>query len=187
MIKGFKEIREKLNKYDDRREALIKKARDLLKVSKLIIYSIHRDDLKEVAKNIKTAKKYKAELDKIACFDKKLIYEGSYSDACQEYAEAMTYYGFLKGKIPSFKDLGIDHSDYLMGICDLTGELGRRAVSLTTKKEFAKVKKIKDFVDDVYGEFLKFNLRNGNLRKKADSIKWNLKKLEEIMYDIGKR
>ena len=187
MLRGFKEIREKLNKYDKKREELIKKARDLLKISKLVIYSIHRDNLKEVSNNIKTAKKCKIELDKIAAFDKKLIYEGSYSDACQEYAEAMTYYGFLKGKIPGFNELKIDHGDYLMGICDLTGELTRRAVSLATKKEFKKVEKIKGFVEDVYGEFLKFNLRNGLLRKKADSIKWNLKKLEEIMYDIGKR
>ena len=48
------------------------------------------------------------------------------------------------------------------------------------------LEKIKNFVEDVYGEFLKFDLRNGQLRKKSDSIKWNLKKLEEILYDLNK-
>ena len=38
---------------------------------------------------------------------------------------------------------------------------------------------------EIYGEFLKLHLRNGELRKKSDAIKWNLKKLEEVMYDIS--
>ncbi|MDP7506717.1 MAG: hypothetical protein QF362_04730, partial [Candidatus Woesearchaeota archaeon] len=82
------------------------------------------------------------------------------------------------------KTLGVNSEDYLLGLCDLTGELGRRAVSLATKREFKEVELIKDTVEEIYGEFLKFNLRNSQLRRKSDSIKWNLKKLEEIMYDI---
>ena len=58
---------------------------------------------------------------------------------------------------------------------------------MATNRKFKEVEKIKDFVDDIYGEFLKFDLRNGNLRKKYDSVKWNLKKLEEVMYDIKKK
>ncbi|MBT7927970.1 hypothetical protein HN695_06565, partial [Candidatus Woesearchaeota archaeon] len=29
------------------------------------------------------------------------------------------------------------------------------------------------------------DLRNGELRKKSDAIKWNLKKIEDILYDIS--
>ena len=188
MLKGFNDIKAKLDSYDSKREELIKKARELLKISKQIIYSIHRGNKKEASSNVTKAKKIKKELDKIANFDKKLGFEGSYSDACQEYVEAMCYYGFVKnGKIPGFKDLGVDHEDYLMGICDLTGELGRRGVSLATKRMYKDVGKVKNFVEDVYGEFLNFNLRNGSLRKKFDAIKWNLKKLEEVLYDLKKK
>ena len=35
---------------------------------------------------------------------------------------------------------------------------------------------IKEFVSNIYTEFLKFDFRNSELRKKSDSIKWNLKK-----------
>ena len=67
---------------------------------------------------------------------KKLSFEGSYSDACQEYAEAIFYYDYVKDeKIPTPKELKINHEDYLMGLCDLTGELTRRAVRLATKKK----------------------------------------------------
>jgi predicted translin family RNA/ssDNA-binding protein len=187
-MKGFNDIKKKLDSYDSKREELIKKSRELLKISKQIIYSIHRGNKKEVSVSVSKAKKIKKELDKIASFDKKLGFEGSYSDACQEYVEAMCYYGFNKdGKIPGFKELGVDHEDYLMGVCDLTGELGRRGVALATKRMNKDVENVKNFVEDVYGEFLKFDLRNGNLRKKFDAIKWNLKKLEEVLYDLNKK
>jgi len=44
MIKGFSEMRKKLASYDSKREELIKQARILLKVSKQIIYAVHRGE-----------------------------------------------------------------------------------------------------------------------------------------------
>ena len=183
----FKKIRGKLVKYDSSREQLIKQARDVLKLSKQLIYTIHRKDLKEATKLLTNLKKEKQSLDKIASSNQKLFYEGSYSQAMQEYVEALTYYGFIKNKkIPLISSLKVSEEDYLMGICDLTGELARKAVTIAHKNP-KEVAKIKDFIEDIFGEFIKFNLRNGNLRKKADSIKWNLKKLEEVVYDIKKK
>ena len=63
-----------------------------------------------------------------------------------------------------------------MGLCDLTGELGRKAVNEVIKKNFKQAEQIRELVDEIYGEFLKLNLRNSELRKKSDQIKWNLKK-----------
>ena len=183
----FKKIRDKLSKYDSDREKLIKKARDVLKKSKQVIYAVHRKDIGEAGNIIKDVKKEKEELDKIASSDNRLFYEGSYSDACQEYVEALAYYSFIKGgKIPASSSLKVSEQDYLMGICDLTGELCRKAVTIA-HRDPKEVAKIKNLVEEIFGEFLKFNLRNGNLRKKSDSIKWNLKKLEEVMYDIKKK
>ncbi|MBN2367807.1 hypothetical protein JXC34_02220 [Candidatus Woesearchaeota archaeon] len=49
------------------------------------------------------------------------------------------------------------------------------------------MKEIKKFVETIYNEFLEFELRNGELRKKSDSIKYNLKKIEEILYELKLR
>lgn len=183
----FKKIREKLAKYDNDREELIKKARDILKLSKQLIYTIHRKSLKEAKILLTNLKKEKQSLDKIASKGKKLFYEGSYSQAMQEYAEALAYYGFIKNKkIPAISSLKVSEEDYLMGICDLTGELTRKAVTIA-HKDPKEVEKIKNLVEELFGEFLKFDLRNSELRKKSDSIKWNLKKLEEVIYDIKKK
>ena len=183
----FKKIREKLAKYDKDREELIKKARDVLKLAKQLIYSTHRKDVKEADELVVKLKTEKEEMDKIASSDKELVYEGSYSDAVQEYVEAMAYHGFIKnGKIPVIASLRVNEEEYLMGICDLTGELTRKAVTIA-HKDPKEVEKIKELVEDIFGEFLKFDFRNGELRKKSDSIKWNLNKLEELVYDIKKK
>jgi predicted translin family RNA/ssDNA-binding protein len=188
MLKEFEEIRKKLEMYDSKREELIKRARDLLKTSKQVIYSVYRQDIKDASGLLDKAEKIKKELDKIADFDKKLLFEGSYSEACQEYVEAVAYFYFMKdSRLPKASELNVDVEDYLMGICDLTGELTRMAVAKATKREFKEVEKISEFVDKIYGEFLKFDFRNGNLRKKYDAVKWNLKRLEEVMYDINKK
>lgn len=184
--KEFRDIGKRLKEYDLNRERLIKKSRDVLKVSKQLIYSLHRKNIKEADTLLKQARKEKAELDSIAKKHAKLSYEGSYSEACQEYVEALCYYDFIKNsKVTKLSSLKVSMGDYLMGISDLTGEVTRRAVTIANK-DIDSFKKIKKLVEEIFGEFLKFDLRNGNLRKKSDSIKWNLKKLEDIAYDIEK-
>jgi len=183
--KLFASIRKDIEKYDQLREIMIKKARDLLKSSKLLIYSIHRK--KDTAKYLKEVKKQRVLLDNIIKKDKNLSNEGAYSDACQEYAEGMTYYHYTKGKLVSAKEIKVSGHDYLLGLCDLTGELARRAVMLAIESKTKEIEKIQKFVAEIYLEFLKFSFRNGNLRKKSDQIKWNLKKIEEVLYDMKKK
>lgn len=185
--KEFNNLRAELENFDKQRELLIKKARDILRLSKLIIYSVHRNELDAASKQIESIIKEKKELDKIASHDCDLIYEGSYIAAMQEYVEALCFFEFVKNNtIPSKQKLNVSTEEYLLGICDLTGELTRRAV-VSAIDNFDEVTRIKALVEQIFGEFLKFDFRNGALRQKADSIKWNLKKIEEVIYDINIR
>lgn len=184
----WKKMRLELQDYDAKREALIKQSRVVLKKSKMLIYSIHRDDMKGVNVLFKSVKKEKSALDKIAKSNPKLLREGSYSEACQEYVEAMTFMEFEKHSVfSSAKKLGVSTSDYLMGLADLTGELARVAVACAIRGNYEKVGHLKDFVAEIWGEMLKFDFRNSALRRKFDSIKYNLKKIEDIRYDIKMR
>jgi hypothetical protein len=40
------------------------------------------------------------------------------------------------------------------------------------------------FVEELYAGFRLLNLKNDYLRKRYDSIKYDLKKIEEVVYDI---
>ena len=179
------QIRKKIADYDSKREDLIKKSRDLLKSSKKLIYDLQRDDNKNISLSLKSVKKHKDDVDRIAGKDEMLKYEGSYSDANQEYVEAMTFYSYLYDKkFPFPKDLKVSETDYLLGLCDLTGELTRKAVLLSIKNKAEDVRHIRDFIDNLHGEFLQFNLRNSQLRKKYDSIKYNLAKVEDLLLKL---
>ena len=50
---NFAKLRKDIQDYDSEREKLIKQSRDVLKLSKQIIYAVHRDDITEAAKLIK--------------------------------------------------------------------------------------------------------------------------------------
>ena len=67
----------------------------------------------------------------------------------------------------------------------MTGELVRLAVNQSIRKNKIQALEIKDFVTDIYGEFLKLDFRNGELRKKSYSIKWNLRKLEDLALNLS--
>ena len=178
----FSRIREEMHQIDLKREEVIQNSREIITLSKQIIYTAQRNDLKEAEDAIKKIKDKVKKLKKVNINTDTNIN----SVAFQEYVEAIAFYEFVKNKrIPTKSGLGVSAEDYLSGLCDLTGELVRKAIYDVIHKNFAEAERIKELVHDIYGEFLKLHMRNGDLRKKSDSIKWNLKKLEEVMYDIS--
>ena len=178
----FGRIRQEMHKIDLKREEVIQASREIITLSKQIIYAAQRNDLEEAKDSIKKIRDKVKKLKKININADTNIN----SVAFQEYVEAISFYEFVKNnKIPTKKELGVSAEDYLSGLCDLTGELVRKAIYDVIHKKFDEAEKIKNLVNDIYGEFLRLHLRNGDLRKKSDSIKWNLKKLEEVMYDIS--
>ncbi len=182
---NFTQLQNAIKTYDTEREKLIKKSREVLKLSKQVIYAVHRDELKNAVTLIKQLDKTKKELEKIAKYSTKMLYEGSYKIAVQEYVEAILYYQFIKtGKLQS---LQTQPEHYILGLADLPGELVRKAVFLAGKGEVAKVGKIRDIVDMIYGELLKFDFRDNEVRRKVDGIKYDLRKLEDLMLDLKLR
>lgn len=177
--KDFAAMKKELEEFDSKREDVIQLSRTIIKLSKQAIYAIHRDEAEEAKKPIEEMKKLLNRLPKES-FDTEIG-----KVAAQEYVEAVTFYGFITaGKLPTRKDIGVDTESYLLGICDLTGELMRRAVKAVIKGDFKLAGSITECVEGIYGQFLTLDLRNGELRKKSDQIKWNLSKLEDVMYDL---
>ena len=73
---------------------------------------------------------------------------------------------------------------YLPGVCDLVGELTRRAINAAIKEDYATTFEIKDVVSEIFEELMLFDLRNIPARKKFDSIKYSLEKLEEVALNV---
>jgi len=183
--KDFTQIKKEFNSFDDNRELAIKKSRDVLKLSKQIIYAVHRDDMIEAAKLVKKIEVEKKKAENIVSKSSKLKSIGAYRVAIGEYVEALLYYYFIKNRnITTRKFLNVTVEHYLLGLIDLTGELGRKAVQYAGKDKYKEVVKIRDAVSVLYGELLKFDFRDSDMRRKFDSVKYDLKKLEDLVLDL---
>jgi len=179
--KAFAGMRAEMKAHEARREQVIALSRDIIRASKQIIYAVHRGDMAKAKKEIALTTKDRQKLASLGSGIDTDI-DGT---ALQEYVEALCYYSFVaEKKILTASSLGVDTTSYLLGLCDLTGELARRAVNAVIRKEFSELSLVHKAVEGIYGEFLQFDLRNGELRKKSDAIKWNLKKIEEVLYDV---
>jgi predicted translin family RNA/ssDNA-binding protein len=185
--KDFEEIRKEMKEFDAVREALIAKSREVVILSKKIIYSVHRKDMKEAEKAAVEIKKKVNEIIK-STSESELEYSGSRRIALQEYVEAIAYLEYVKnGRLLSHKELGVDDESYLLGLCDLSGELVRNAINGAIEGDVKNALAVKEFVSELYWELSQFDFKNGEIRRKYDGIKYDLKKLEDLVLQLKLR
>ncbi|KAK9841264.1 hypothetical protein WJX74_002808 [Apatococcus lobatus] len=182
----FTKLREDASTYDETREKIIKRSRDIQKNSKQAIFSLHRGDLDQAASRLLDAEKGAHELLPLIQGDPSLRH-GSFSSSIEEFAEAKIFQVFLKEqRLINSSELQLaDRDEYLGGVLDFTGELNRFSIAKATTRDTASVRCCRDLVEALMGEFLQFDLRNGALRKKYDSLKYTLKKMEDTLYQLS--
>lgn len=181
----FEPLRKELEAFDEQRETLIAAARKLNTLAKKGLYEAHRNDLPEATRTFAEAKPLAEELKAAYAKDYRLKF-GAVTAALQEWAECLAYLTYAKEQRLLTKDeTGLETEDYLLALADLSGEMARRAVLCSIEKKPEQVKAIRAFVDELLGGFLSFNFRNGELRKKTDSVRWNLQKIEELLVRQG--
>jgi len=182
--KLFKNLLASYRNYGQLREEVIAKSREILRSSKLAIFALHRGELLKAKKILNQAENLFFDLEKLFKKEKKLGEEGPYKDAAEEFVEAKMFYEFLStGNIDFVSKAKLSFDDYLGGICDLTGEILRKAVQYATKGESDKVSDCQQAIQKIVGELIKFDLV-GKLRPKYDEAKRNLRKIEEIVYEL---
>ncbi|URD82214.1 ABC transporter G family member [Musa troglodytarum] len=97
-------------------------------------------------------------------------------------------------------EFGLDIEDYLIDflrsfpgldllrgffrICFMSNELPRYVVNQVTAGDYDCPKKVLKFLTHLHSAFRMLNLRNDFLRKKFDGMKYDLRKVEEVFYDV---
>lgn len=179
----YTSIRKDLDGLSRGKIEVMKQGREVVKASKELIYSIHRADMKAAKGFLSKINAERAKLDKIANTPRLRSYS-PYPNGIQEYVEAVAYYYVMtRERIPTRKDLECDSETYLSGLSDLTGELMRKGVDDMVKEKYQHAIKLRDTVNEIYGLILSLDLDGGDTRRKSDAVKWNLAKLEDLVYD----
>jgi predicted translin family RNA/ssDNA-binding protein len=182
---AFSAMRQELTQHDALREQLIKNSRDALTSSKKAIYSLHRGETAAAKAQLANAKKVIAQLNALIRKDAHLASVGAYGEALEEYVEAACYAALMTTKtLPTAQQLGVGIDSYLPGLCDLVGELVRKAINSVIANDTKTALEIRDFVAQVYQELMLFDFRNTPTRRKFDSIKYGLEKLEDLALQL---
>ena len=175
-------IRRDFDREELLREELISRSRNVIRISKKVIYSVHRSDLRAAKSELLAMRKAKSALMGPGAGK---VEPNIINVALMEYAEALIFYQYaVSGSIPGRKSLGVDNESYLLGLIDAVGEITRRAVNSALKEEYSVVPTSREFVAQVYHELMQFDFRNSELRRKFDGIKWELKKLEDLSIEL---
>uniref|UniRef100_A0A1I8JM51 Translin-associated protein X n=1 Tax=Macrostomum lignano TaxID=282301 RepID=A0A1I8JM51_9PLAT len=136
-------FKERLDVKQDRRERIVKLSRDITMESKRLIFTLHRVAGASDEERLAVLTEVSQRLDKLIA--SKLLpisseltgqdpweYRRAYSPGLQELIEAMTFLEFLstgrllslsggvRDRLPS--GLLVSQFDYLLGVCDLSGE-----------------------------------------------------------------
>jgi len=131
---------------------------------------------------------------------------GSYSQVIEEYVEAKLFQAWLSfpprgspststpinapplPRIPpphhsTFFVVQPSPSEYLGGLCDLTGEIGRKAVRLGTDRDLVGVKDCLATSDAILHEIE--TLQGGVHHKKVEEVRRNVTKMERVVYELS--
>lgn len=180
----FQKLHQDYDKHNRARRLIIGNSNKVIHVAKQAIFSLHRDQVAEAKKLLDSAEKMLLSLGKHIRHAQDLRYSGAYRAALEEYVEAQLFFQVsTRGKIMRISKPSIRFDDYIAGLCDLTGELIRKMILLATNEDIKTAQELKEIIADIVDGLIKLNL-TGYLRNKFDAAKRNLKKAEEILYDV---
>ncbi|XP_004493980.1 uncharacterized protein [Cicer arietinum] len=123
-------------------------------------------------------------------------YHGDWRSETQSVVSMLTFMHWLEtGQLLEHKqaeeklglnslEFSLDVEDYLVGVCFMSNELPRYVVNQVTAGDYDCPRKVLKFLTELHAAFRMLNLRNDFLRKKFDGMKYDLRKVEEVYYDV---
>lgn len=166
------------------RRMIISEANNILHDAKRVIFAVHRPDLATAQKSLTDIETRLKKLQKNFGYHR-LSEEGAYTAAVEEYVEAKFFFLTTSNKkIDKIAGLELSVDSYLGGLSDLTGELVRQAINAAASQNFQQVKTNSQIINEVMAELVEFDM-TGYLRTKYDQARNNLRKIEQINYELS--
>ena len=182
-----KTLMTRMKDLSERRSRLQARSNEVLTLSKRAIFAVHRGDLPGAMQGLQEARLAIKEIKVLIQKTSRLAQEGSWRAAQEEFAEASLVMQYVTHhQVGRVREISDDPDLFLGALSDMTGELTRRAVLLASERQDDEVRRIFHDVREAVDFLLQMDL-TGSLRTKVDQAKQNLRKLEEIQYDLSLR
>lgn len=211
----FNSFQDHLNSEQELREEIRNNVKEIEKITRdivMILQNIHNEQTEEnviIAEYCLKARelfndvhKPYQQLASIVPQDQYYRYHDQWRSVTQRLCFLASLIVYLEVKILVTRDtvaglLGISHKredgfhldleDFLMGLLQLSSELSRFAVNSVTNGDYHRPLEIAHFVNKLNAGFRLLNLKNDGLRKRFDALKYDVKKIEEVVYDLSIR
>ncbi|KYK33595.1 MAG: RNA-binding protein [Thermoplasmatales archaeon SG8-52-3] len=177
-MKNLNNIVDKIEKsIDDKdkiREKALRLSREIIINCRKSIQSIHQNLMKDAKSNIKKASDKLEVLYGITKEHPDLYHAGFVENAAQELVEAHCLYNIMNGKdLPDPDEIKTTYSSYLLGLCDLVGELRRTALDSIRKGKAKKADENLNMMEEIYDVIIRFDYPSGliPIKKKQDMVR----------------
>ncbi len=172
-------IEKSINGKDKIREQALRSSRDIIIACRKSIQLIHQNLMKDANNNIKKASSRLTELNELTKGYPELYHAGFVENAAQELVEAHCFYNIMRGKdLPDPDKIQTTYSSYLMGLCDLVGEIRRSALDSIRHGKAKKADKYLDMMEEIYDVIIRFDYPSGliPIKKKQDMVRGMIEK-----------
>ena len=194
---ALEELRLRYQERDQLRENLIKQCRDGQKSAKQAIFALHRGDVKKARQLLMDCEKCIMEQLWPIVQQEPPLRGGSFGNVLEEYVEAQLFAVWLHGKdwegttqgtvlLPNeWGELPIEPEDYLGGLCDLTGEIGRYAVQRGTARDVKGVELCWATNHSICQALEVMDRLPSGINKKMETLRRSVEKIERMLYEMS--
>ncbi len=156
------------------REDALKASRDIIIFCRKGIQQLHRNQMEEAESYMKQASSRLAQLYEITMGHADVFHTGFVENAAQEYVEIQCLYNIMKGvDLPDPDAIQTTYSAYLLGLCDVVGELRRGALDFMLEGNTQKANEYLGYMDRIYDAIMSFDYPSAlvPIKKKQDMVR----------------
>jgi translin len=172
--KIINKIEKNIDDKDKIREQALRSSREIIIGCRKSIQNIHQELMKDARNNIKKASDKLQQLYDLTKEHPELFHAGFVENAAQELVEAQCLYHVMTGKdLPDPDEVKATYSSYLLGLCDLVGELRRTALDSIREGHAKEADNYLSIMEDIYDVIIRFDYPSGliPIKKKQDMVR----------------
>jgi len=172
-------IEKSIDDKDKIREKALRSSREIIIGCRKAIQCIHQELMKDAKSNIKNASTKLQDLYALTSNHPELYHAGFVENAAQELVEAHCLYNIMKKKdLPDPDEIQTTYSAYLLGLCDLVGELRRTALDSIREGKAKVADNYLTMMEEIYDVIIRFDYPSGliPIKKKQDMVRGMIEK-----------
>ncbi len=156
------------------RDEALRCSRDIITCCRRAIQRMHQSEMGKASDLIEEASKRIVSLQKLTRSFPDLFHAGFVENASQEFVEASCLFAIIKGDdLPDPDSLHTTYSSYLLGLCDVVGELRRATLDFILEGEPVRANEYLALMDEIYDAIMGFDYPSGlvPIKKKQDMVR----------------